>query len=118
MMMSCVGFRVTFVLRFLIGLFGKRTCVASNQITFPVSRYLSMNLSRAYLRAELNVYRLWVREDGSDRTLPGKDDRRQERNRVREHYPTGDNSNRLINKTLQVVSHAVPFRQCVYYMGV
>jgi hypothetical protein len=47
----------------LIGLFGKRTCVASNQIPFPVSRYQSMNLVRAYLRKELKVYRLWVRED-------------------------------------------------------
>jgi hypothetical protein len=63
MMMSFVDFRVTFVLRILIGLFGKRTYVASNQIPFPVSRYQSMNLVRAYLRKELNVYRRWVRED-------------------------------------------------------
>jgi hypothetical protein len=55
MMMSFVDIRVTFVLRILIGLFGKRTCVASNQIPFPVSRYPSMNLARAYLRKELNV---------------------------------------------------------------
>jgi hypothetical protein len=58
-MMSFVDFRVTFVLRILIGLFGKRTCVP-----FPVSRYQSINLARAYLRKELKVYRLWVREDG------------------------------------------------------
>jgi hypothetical protein len=64
--MSFVDFRVTFVLRILIGLFGKRTCVASNQIPFPVSRYQSINLVRAYLRNELKVYRLWVREDGVD----------------------------------------------------
>jgi hypothetical protein len=64
-MMSFVDFRVTFVLHILIGLFGKRTCVASDQIPFPVSQYQSMNLARAYLRKELNVYRLWVREDVS-----------------------------------------------------
>jgi hypothetical protein len=62
-MMSCVDVRVTFVLRILIGLFSKRTCVASNQIPFHVSWYQSTNLARAYLRKELNVYRLWVRED-------------------------------------------------------
>jgi hypothetical protein len=67
MMMSFVDVRVTFVLRILIGLFGKRTCVATNQIPFPVSHYQSMNLTRAYLRKELKLYRLWVREDAISR---------------------------------------------------